>query len=124
MVQYLYIAAGGAGGALFRHAITQGVHSLLGPGFPYGTLVVNVSGSFLMGTMYVVFMNRIDDNAALHAGLVVGFLAAFTTFSTFSIDTLNLIESGEHIKAGINIFLSVTLCILGCWLGMILGRSL
>jgi len=60
----------------------------------------------------------------LRAGITIGLLGAFTTFSTFSIETLNLLESGETFKAGLNILLSVTLCVSGCWLGMILGRQL
>ena len=122
MIQYLYIAAGGAVGAVLRYAVSNGVHGLLGRGFPYGTLLVNVSGSLVMGLVYVLLMERMDVNVAWRAGLVIGLLGAFTTFSTFSIETLNLIEAGEQLKAGLNILFSVTLCILGCWIGILIGR--
>jgi len=122
MTQYLYIAAGGAAGAVLRYMVSNGVYQWFGRGFPYGTLVVNVSGSLLMGLVYVLLLERIDANIAWRAGLIIGLLGAFTTFSTFSIETLNLIEAGEQLKAGMNILFSVSLCIVGCWLGIILGR--
>ncbi len=124
MNQILFIAAGGATGAVFRYLLANGVYNLLGRGFPYGTLVVNVSGSLAMGLVYVLFIERMDVDIAWRAGIIIGLLGAFTTFSTFSIETLSLIESGEHLKAGLNVLLSVVLCLLGCWLGLIMGRQL
>ena len=123
MSQLVYIAAGGATGALMRYWMSNGIYVLLGRGFPYGTLTVNVVGSLLMGFCYVFMIERMDVSIEWRAGLMIGLLGAFTTFSTFSIETLNLLESGEQMKAALNILLSVTLCILGCWLGMIVGRN-
>ena len=124
MMQALAIAGGGAIGALMRFYASNGIYALLGRGFPYGTLLVNISGSLLMGFCYVLFMDRLQISPELRAGILVGVLGAFTTFSTFSIETLNLIEDGEVTKAGLNILLSVTLCIIGAWLGVIAGRQL
>ncbi len=124
MIRIAFIAAGGATGAVLRYWVSTGVYSVLGRGFPYGTLVVNIIGSLLMGLLYVFLFERMDVSTEWRAGLIIGLLGAFTTFSTFSIETLNLIEAGEQIKAGMNILLSVTLCVLGCWLGMILGRQI
>ena len=124
MFQALAIAGGGAIGALMRFYASNGIHALLGRGFPYGTLFVNLSGSIIMGFCYVLFMDRLQISPELRAALLVGVLGAFTTFSTFSIETLNLIEDGEVMKASINILLSVTLCILGAWLGVVGGRQL
>jgi len=121
--QLVYIAAGGATGALMRYWMSNGVYALLGRGFPYGTLTVNVVGSLLMGFFYVFMIERMDVSVEWRAALMIGLLGAFTTFSTFSIETLNLLESGEQLKAALNILLSVTLCIIGCWLGMIVGRN-
>jgi len=121
--QLVYIAAGGATGALMRYWMSNGIYALLGRGFPYGTLTVNVVGSLLMGFCYVFMIERMDVSAEWRAALMIGLLGAFTTFSTFSIETLNLLESGEQLKAALNILLSVTLCIIGCWLGMIVGRN-
>ena len=119
----LAVAAGGACGALLRWWVAQGVHALLGRGFPYGTLVVNVSGSRVMGVLYVLFFERYDIASEWRAALVVGLLGAFTTFSTFSMDTLLLIQQGEHARAGMNVVLSVVLCLAGCWLGIVAARQ-
>ncbi len=121
--QLIYIAAGGATGALMRYWMSNGIYALLGRGFPYGTLTVNVVGSLLMGFCYVFMIERMDVSVEWRAALMIGLLGAFTTFSTFSIETLNLLESGEQMKAALNILLSVTLCILGCWIGMIVGSN-
>ena len=123
MSQLVYIAAGGATGALMRYWMSNGIYAILGRGFPYGTLTVNVVGSLLMGFCYVFMIERMDVSVEWRAALMIGLLGAFTTFSTFSIETLNLLESGEQLKAALNILLSVTLCIIGCWLGMIVGRN-
>ncbi len=120
----LYIAAGGATGAVLRYLVSSGLHAVLGRGFPYGTLAVNTTGSFAMGVLFVLLIERMDAGIELRAGLMIGLLGAFTTFSTFSIETLNLIEAGEQLKAGLNVLLSVTLCIVFAWMGMILGREL
>lgn len=124
MTQLFAIAAGGAAGALFRFWISSGVYQLLGRGFPYGTLAVNVLGSLAMGFLYVLLLERLSASPELRAALLIGFLGAFTTFSTFSIETLNLIEQAELLKAGLNMLLSVSACIVACWFGLIIGRQL
>lgn len=124
MMQLISIAIGGAVGALCRYGMSNGVYALLGRGFPYGTLSVNLLGSIIMGTAYVMMLERMDVSPEWRAGITIGLLGAFTTFSTFSIETLNLLEAGESLKAGLNVLLSVSLCISGCWLGMIVGRQL
>lgn len=124
MIRIAFIAAGGATGAVLRYWVSTGIYAVLGRGFPYGTLAVNIIGSLLMGLLYVFLFERMDVSIEWRAGLIIGLLGAFTTFSTFSIETLNLIEVGEQVKAGMNILLSVTLCVLGCWLGMIVGRQI
>lgn len=116
------IAGGGAVGALLRYWSANAIHALLGRNFPYGTLFVNISGSLLMGVLYALLVERLDVSPVWRAGLMIGFLGAFTTFSTFSIETLNLLEQGELLKLGLNVLLSVTLCLLACWLGLVLGR--
>jgi len=122
--QLIMIAAGGAVGSLMRFLLSTGVHRITGRDFPYGTVSVNVLGSLLMGVLYIVLIERASVGAEWRALLLVGFLGAFTTFSTFSIETLNLLENGELIKAGTNVFLSVFLCVLAAWSGVIVGRHL
>ncbi len=120
----LAIACGGAFGALARFWVSTGVYGLLGRGFPYGTLVVNVAGSLLMGIGTALLVERLAVEPEWRAGLLIGVLGAFTTFSTFSIETLALIEEGEALRAGLNMVLSVSLCVSACWAGLVLGRQL
>lgn len=120
----LYIAAGGAAGAVLRYLVSTGVYALAGRGFPYGTLAVNVSGSLLMGVLAILLVERLAWDPAWRAGVLVGGLGAFTTFSTFSIETLYLIEQGDMAKALLNTVLSVTLCVAAAWVGLLLGRQI
>jgi CrcB protein len=124
LTQLISIATGGALGALFRFWFSNGVYGLFGRGFPYGTLAVNLLGSLLMGFLYILLLDRMTAYPELRGALLVGFLGAFTTFSTFSIETLNLIEQAEFFKAGLNMVVSVTACVVACWFGVLLGRQL
>ena len=121
--QLIAIAVGGAVGALLRFWLSTGVYALLGRGFPYGTLSVNVLGSFLIGFLFVILLERMQVGAYWRAGILIGVLGAFTTFSTFSIETLNLIEDGTFIKAALNVVFSVVLSLGGTWFGVVLGRG-
>jgi len=123
-MQLIAIAAGGAVGALLRFWVSTGVYNLLGRGFPYGTLAVNVLGSLAMGFLYVLLLDRMTVAPEVRAALLVGFLGAFTTFSTFSIETLNLIEQADFMRAGLNMVISVAACLFACWFGLLLGRQL
>lgn len=118
------IALGGAVGAVLRFGVSSGVAGLLGRGFPYGTLIVNVVGSLLIGALYVVLTERLAGGAPARAFLVVGLLGALTTFSTFSIETLQLVESGQPARAMVNVASNVVLCLGACWLGLVAARQL
>lgn len=117
---YLFIAIGGASGACFRFFIMQLVFNFLGKGFPFATLIVNISGSLIMGVLYGL-IEQGSIEVVLYRTLVgIGFLGAFTTFSTFSLDTLLLLQQGEIMKALLNVLLNVLLCVMAAGLGMFL----
>lgn len=124
VTQTLAIAAGGAIGALLRFWMSSGIYAWLGRGFPYGTLAVNVVGSLLMGFLYIVMIERVALGAEWRAFTLVGLLGAFTTFSTFSIETLNLVQQADYAKALINMVASVVACVLAAFVGVILARQL
>lgn len=107
-----------------RFWVSSGVATIFGRTFPYGTLTVNVFGSLLMGFLYVMLVDRVQWSVEWRAALLIGLLGAFTTFSTFSIETLNLFEQGEQLKAFLNILFSVVLCITATWLGVLAGRQI
>lgn len=118
------IAFGGALGAMARYASSQWVYGFLGRSFPFGTLFVNVAGSFVMGFLAILLIERMTVGPEVRAFLMIGFLGSFTTFSTFSLETVNLIVGGEALKAGVNMLVSVFVCVSACWMGMLLGRQL
>jgi CrcB protein len=124
VVNILYIAGGGALGALLRYWMSTLMDNIFGHDFPYGTLSVNVIGSVAIGLLYMVSVERFTISVELRAGLMIGLLGAFTTFSSFSLETLTLIQSGQQVKAVLNVILSVTLCLIGCWAGMALGKQI
>lgn len=123
MRQLIAIALGGSLGAVARFLVANGLYSLLGRGFPHGTLFVNVSGSFLMGLLTELMLQR-GMAIEYRAAILVGFLGAYTTFSTFSLETLYLFEEGSLLKAFLNIFLSAVLCLVAVWFGLVWGRVL
>ncbi|MFT5484157.1 MAG: CrcB protein [Halieaceae bacterium] len=122
MKHILFIALGGAGGAVGRYLVTNAIHTLAPGKFPWATLSVNFAGSFCIGIMYVLIAER----AAIHSDwrniVIVGFLGAFTTFSTFSLETFNLIEDGQMVMAVFYTLGSVIICVLAAGLGVGLTR--
>ena len=113
----LLIAAGGAAGSVLRYLIGGRVQHFAAHGFPVGTLAVNVLGCFLIGIFIRQFMN-VQTHGYERALLVVGFCGGFTTFSTFSLETIGLIEGGEYTRALAYIMLSVLLCLSATVAGM------
>ncbi len=123
MTQWLAVAAGGALGAVARFAVARGMTAWLGPGFPFGTLSVNVLGSFAAALLYVRLVEQ-DGGTGWRALLIVGFLGAFTTFSAFSVETLRLLEDVGPGSAALNVALNLLLCLGACAAGLWLGRQL
>ena len=119
----LQVALGGAIGASARYLTSVGAMRLIGPGFPWGTLAVNVIGSFLMGVLVVALAHK-DGGTRLAPFLMTGILGGFTTFSAFSLDALVIYERGALALAGIYVAASVLLSLGAIVLGMYLTRGL
>ncbi len=124
MTQLMAIAAGGAIGAVLRYWVSTLVQSRTATAFPYGTLTVNVVGSLLIGFLYIWLTERLAVGPAGRAFMLIGLLGGFTTFSTFSIETLNLMESGQLGKALVNVLASVIVCVSAAALGVLAARQL
>lgn len=124
MVYSLAVAVGGALGAVSRYWLMLWIGSLAGTRFPWGTALVNLLGSVVIGVLYVVISERLLLSEQWRSLLVVGYLGAFTTFSTFSLDTLLLLQDGRWPAALGYVAGSVLLCLAGAWLGMLLMRAL
>ena len=120
---FLLIAVGGAAGSVLRYLIGGAVQRMSAGGFPVGTLFVNVSGCFLIGILLRQFLNM-QLSPELRAFLIVGFCGGFTTFSTFSAETVGLIEGGEYGRATGYVVLSVILCLTATFAGMTAVRLL
>ena len=123
MPTYIAIAIGGALGAVTRYWLSTSLEHLNSSDFPLGTFGVNVLGSFLMGALFIVFMDRADLLAAYRPLLAIGFLGAMTTFSTFSLDALLLFQQGHYNTALFYVLSSVIVCIFAAWLGMLMVRA-
>ncbi len=121
-MQWIALAAGGALGAVSRFWISHHIYQLLGKQFAWGTLAVNVLGSFLMGFLAVWLVDKLSAAPEWRLFWMTGFLGALTTFSTFSFETLQFIQVGEVNKALVNITVSVAVCLLAVWAGFTLGR--
>ncbi len=118
------VACGGAIGAMLRYVSVAAVMRWAGPGFPYGTMTVNVAGSLAMGALAVLLLERSPGGwDRLAPLLLTGLLGGFTTFSAFSLDVLDLLERGRMAAAAGYVAGSVLLSVLGLWLGLALGRT-
>lgn len=119
---FLWVGVGGFLGAIARYFVGRLLYSYVG--FPWATLVVNIVGSFLIGMTSVWLLQRSNSADELRLLIVVGFLGAFTTFSAFSLETLTLLQSGNHHKAFVNIAANVALCLMAVWMGFSIVRQL
>jgi fluoride exporter len=124
MKYILFVAIGGASGSVLRYLLANWIHSLWEGKLPLGTLLVNVSGSFAIGMLYVILVERHYVHPDWRAVLMVGFLGGFTTFSTFSLETITLFEGGHVIHALVYMLGSAILCVAMAGLAIQLTRSM
>jgi len=123
MAAYFWIAVGSALGGMARYWLSGAIAALVGETFPWGTLIVNITGSLVIG----LFATLTGPDGRFFVGSVprlfvmVGICGGYTTFSSFSLQTLNLMNEGEWFRAGGNIVLSVALCLLGVWIGHVVA---
>jgi CrcB protein len=126
MAIYFWIAVGSAVGGVARYWCSGVAARLIGETFPWGTLIVNVVGSFIIGFVATLTApeGRIFIGSTARLGIMAGFCGGYTTFSSFSIQTLNLMNDGEWVYAGANVVLSVVLCLVAVWLGHVLALAI
>ena len=124
MLTYLWVALGGALGTTARYWLSTVVARAFGETFPWGTLVINVTGSFVIGFFGALTGpdGRLFASSTVRQFVMVGICGGYTTFSAFSLQTLNLANDGEWARAGANIGLSVLLCLIAVWAGVVLAN--
>jgi CrcB protein len=123
MLKYVLVSLGAAVGGALRYWLSNYVYKFLPENFPYGTLAVNVIGSFLVGFFIFYLSDREIISTNLKLLLTVGFCGGFTTFSTFSLETVNLLHDSEFLLAGFNILLNFFLCLLGVYLAYLIFKA-
>ena len=122
-MKLLGIAVGGAIGSLLRYLLAGWIQRVLGDLLPWGTLVVNVLGSFLLGFLAALLRGPVLVREEVRLFLLVGLLGGFTTFSTFSFETLRLAQAGQFLAATLNVVASVVLGLLAAWMGLRLSEA-
>lgn len=124
MEKYLAVAAGGALGAMARYWIGTLVSERFSTTFPYGTMIINISGSFIIGLFLTLVTERVTIHPNWRLAIAVGFVGAYTTFSTFQYETFKLLETGGGISGLMNVVISLLLGFLAVWGGIALAREI
>jgi CrcB protein len=124
MWTYIAIAIGGTCGCWARYGMTNLIQSIYGRDFPYATLSINLLGSFLMGFLFIETLERLTLSPELRTGLLTGFLGGFTTFSTFSMESVMLVEQGYALRGALYMLLSMGLGFIAAFGGAYIARNL
>jgi fluoride exporter len=124
MIKYWMVGIGGFLGAIARFWLGGYITNRLGARFPYGTFVINISGSFLIGLIVTVLAEKSHWSANWRYLIPIGFIGAYTTFSTFELEAFQSLRDADLFFAFLNVFLSVVVGFIAVWLGVITGRSI
>ena len=124
MKEIAIVFAGGGLGAAARYLLSGAVYNLIGFQFPYGTLVVNSLGCFFIGFLMSLLSERFIVDPGLRLFLTVGILGGFTTYSTFSYETIQLLRDSQHISAIMNVLGTTVVCLVATWVGLIIGKQI
>ena len=122
MLNYIYIGIGSAIGGMLRFWLSNSTYRVLPVNFPYGTLIVNVIGSFILGMIVFYFNEKELLNAQIRIFLSVGFCGGFTTFSTFSLETMSLFRDAQYLYGFVNVFFNLVLCFLGIYIAFLISK--
>lgn len=122
MERFLYIGVGGFIGSVCRYGLSSMLYRVLGDRFPYGTLAVNIIGCFTIGFVMTLFETRFLVQPYLRLFITIGILGGFTTFSTFSYETIEILKGGNIMMGVLNILGSVIICLAATWLGSVAGK--
>lgn len=122
MSKYLWVGVGGFAGSVARYALGVWIYNRMGTRFPYGTFVINISGCFLIGWVLTVLEARVGLPQALRFAIPIGFIGAYTTFSTFEYETFRAVDGGQPGTGLLNIVLSVLVGYVAVWLGALAGK--
>lgn len=123
MLKYVMVGVGGFIGAIARFWVASFVGARMGTRFPYGTFIINISGSFLIGFILTLLTAKAHLSPNWRYLIPVGFIGAYTTFSTFEFETLRSIQDGQLVTASLNVVLSVALGFIAVWAGAVAGRA-
>jgi fluoride exporter len=123
-MKYLMVGIGGALGSVLRFGMGSYIGGRFGSRFPYGTFVINISGSFLIGMVITIMAEKTQWSDNWRYLIPIGFIGGYTTFSAFEYETFRLFQDGQILTAGLNVVLSVIVGFVGVWAGAVAGRSI